>query len=31
METVLRIQQGDVMKTVEVFEGILPTSDCGWN
>jgi peptidyl-prolyl cis-trans isomerase B (cyclophilin B) len=29
METVLRIQQGDVMKTVEVFEGILPTSDCG--
>ncbi len=29
METVLKIKQGDVMKLVEVFEGVLPASDCG--
>jgi len=30
MEEVLKIKQGDVMKSVEVFEGTLPESDCGW-
>lgn len=29
METVLTIKQGDVMKLVEVFEGVLPAQDCG--
>jgi len=29
MEEVLKIKQGDVMKSVEVFEGTLPESDCG--